>query len=116
MFDPKVIQLLQADLGRDCLAFLPELILGGGIVPLLLLRLARAFDRLHLGWVALVIAGAAVVAAWGQWQGDFGLKAPRDYGGSLDIFTGLLVYDNFTVYLRLFLLFFAALIVWLTLL
>jgi NADH-quinone oxidoreductase subunit N len=116
MFDPKVIQLLQADLGRDCLAFLPELILCGGIVLLLLLRLARAFDRLHLGWVALVVSGAAVVAAWGQWQGDFGLKAPRDYGGSLDIFTGLLVYDNFTVYLRLFLVFFAALIVWLTLL
>jgi NADH-quinone oxidoreductase subunit N len=105
------------DLGRDSLAFLPELILCGAIVLLLLLRLFRGLDRVHLGWVALVLSACAVVAAWGQWQGLFGLKTPGDFDGDkLGIFTGLLVYDNFTVFLRLFLLFFAALMVWLSLL
>jgi NADH-quinone oxidoreductase subunit N len=116
MFTPETLQSLQADLGRDCLAFLPELILCGGIVLLLLLRLVRAFDRLHLGWVALVIGGASLLAACAQWRGAFGLEPPGHYGGSLPIFTGLLVYDNFTVFLRLFLIFFGCLMVWLTLL
>jgi NADH-quinone oxidoreductase subunit N len=112
-----VLQRLQADLGRDCLAFLPELILCGAIVLLLLLRLFRAFDRLHLGWVALVLAGAALAAAAGQWRGAAGLARPESFEGQrLPIFTGLLVYDTFTIYLRLFLLAFALLIVWLTLL
>jgi NADH-quinone oxidoreductase subunit N len=116
MFTPEALQSLQADLGRDSLAFLPELILCGGIVLLLLLRLFRVFDRVHLGWVALVLSAGALAAACFQWRGVFGLHSPGYYGGSLNIFSGLLVYDNFTVFLRLFLIFFAALMVWLTLL
>jgi NADH-quinone oxidoreductase subunit N len=120
-----VIEQLQADLGRDCLAFLPELILCGGIVLLLLLRLFRAFDRLHLGWVVLVLSVFALGTAFCQWQGQFKLfgrvlfvmRSPDTFQFQrLEMFTGLLVYDNFTVYLRLFLLGFATLIIWLTLL
>ncbi len=116
MFKPEFLTQLQAELARDCLAFLPELILCVGVVVLLLLRLFRAFDRMHLGGVALAISAAALVSAMGQWHGDFGFEPPSQYGGSLPIFSGLLVYDNFTIFLRLFLLFFAVLIVWLTLL
>jgi NADH-quinone oxidoreductase subunit N len=116
MFTPEALHSLQADLGRDCLAFLPELILCGGIVLLLLLRLFRIFDRVHLGWVALALSIAALTAACFQWRGVLGLERPDHYGGSLKIFSGLLLYDNFTVFLRLFLIFFGSLMVWLTLL
>jgi NADH-quinone oxidoreductase subunit N len=116
MFRPEYIQDLQAHLARDCVAFLPELILCVGIVLLLLLRLFRALDGLHLGWVALAVSAAALVAALGQWRGVYGFESPGQLGGSLPIFTGLLVYDNFTIYLRLFLIFFALLIIWLTML
>src|SRR6516162_9862535 len=105
MFTPEALQSLQADLGRDALAFLPELILCGTIVLLLLLRLFRAFNPLHLGWVALVLTFVALGAAWCQWHGWYGLRSPDSfYGQSQAIFTGLLVYDNFTVFLRMFLL------------
>ena len=116
MFTPEALRSLQADLGRDCLAFLPELILCGSIVLLLLLRLIRVFDRIHLGWVALILGAASLLAACAQWRGAFGLDSPGHYGGSLTIFSGLLVYDNFTVFLRMFLIFFGCLMVWLTLL
>jgi NADH-quinone oxidoreductase subunit N len=116
MFRPEYIQELQAGLARDSVAFLPELILCVGIVLLLLLRLFRAFDRLHLGWVALAVSIAALATALGQWQDAYGFETISRPGGSLPMFTGLLVYDNFTIYLRLFLIFFALLIIWLTLL
>ena len=55
--------------------------------------------------------------AWDQWSG--GDRDPRAYllgnPRSLDMFAGLLVYDNFTIFLRLFLLGFTALIIFLTL-
>jgi NADH-quinone oxidoreductase subunit N len=115
MFTPQNLQELQAGLARDCLAFLPEILLCAGIVLFLLLRLFRTFDRVHLGWVAYVMSAAAFVVAVGQWHGLFELPPPDAYpGGVLGIFSGLLVYDNFTVYVRLFLLFFALLMVWLT--
>lgn len=116
MFTLESLHSLQADLGRDSLAFLPELILCGGIVLLLLLRLFRPLTRVHLGWVALALSAAALVAACFQWRGVFGLERPAHYGGSLSIFSGLLIYDNFTIFLRLFLIFFGCLMVWLTLL
>jgi len=119
MFKPELISQMKADLGWDVLAFLPELILCGGIVLLLLLRMFRGLNRVHLGWAALVLAGGALVAAIGQWKGWFGLESPAssyEFRDSTAFFSGLLVYDNFTVFLRMFLLFFAVLIVWLTLL
>ncbi len=61
-FDP-------ATLGRDSLAFLPELLLCGGIVVLLLLRLVPLLDRVHLGWAALLLAGTALGCRFCQWHG-----------------------------------------------
>ena len=56
---------LQANLGVDVVAFLPELVLCGAIVFLLLIRLAPRYDQLHLGWVALVLVGL-VLLGFGQ--------------------------------------------------
>jgi NADH-quinone oxidoreductase subunit N len=96
-------------LGKDCLAFLPEIILCGSIVLLLLLRLFRGVERWHLGVEALVLTLVAFAVAAQQWRSS--LAAP-----SYPIFGGLLSYDYFTIFLRLFLIGFTALTIWLSLL
>jgi NADH-quinone oxidoreductase subunit N len=103
------INVLQSRLGDDLLAFMPELILCGGIVLLLILRMFKALDRLHLGSLALVFTLAALAFSFYQWQ-----SMPR--GGAGEIFSGLLAYDGLTVFLRLFLFGFAALLIWLSML
>lgn len=95
-----------ADLQRDLLAFLPELILCGTIALMLVIRLFAGTGRTHLGGLALLAVGGALFTAWLQWNKSALLPAP-DPG--LRYFTGLLVYDNLTVFMRLFLLGFLAL-------
>src|SRR5438128_1484699 len=97
---------LQAQLPQDALGFLPELILCGTIVLLLFLRLFTSLNRWHLGWVALLFTLTALGASVVQWQAK-----PQS-----TLFTGLLAYDTFTVFLRLFLLSFVILVIWLTML
>jgi NADH-quinone oxidoreductase subunit N len=104
-----IINRLQADLGRDLHAFLPELLLCGTIVLLLLLKLFAAFNRLHLGYVAAAGAVVALLTAVEQWQAPGASSNWR-------FFTGLLVYDAFAIYARLFLLTFLTLVLLLTLL
>jgi NADH-quinone oxidoreductase subunit N len=120
-FSPTNLGTLTAEILRDSLAFAPELILSATIVVLLLLRMFKAFDHVHLGRFALAGTALALLVAFGQWQtrGWFGLKSPEAFFEAYktrDIFSGLLVYDNFTVFLRLFLLSFTLLVIWLTLL
>src|SRR5439155_24380150 len=113
---------LQTVLGRDLLAFLPELILCGAIVLMLLMRLVPFYDRMNLGWVALLLTASACFVSFGQWRGWLSYD-PRMTAGtvggavpnSLEMFSGMLVYDNFTIFLRLFLFGFTALIIWLSL-
>jgi NADH-quinone oxidoreductase subunit N len=110
---------LQSSLAVDLQAFLPELILCAAIVVLLLLRLVSALNRWHLGWVALLFTVAALLVAVGQWQGRLELLTPATAVGgptAYRFFTGLVAYDNLTIFLRLFLLSFVALVIWLTLL
>ncbi|HKI31821.1 MAG TPA: NADH-quinone oxidoreductase subunit N [Gemmataceae bacterium] len=118
MFKPDFLLDLQSELAANIEAFLPEVILCAGIVLLLVLRLFGTFKRLHLGWVALGVSVAGLAVALGQWPpGAFGLQTPEDFvGDRVPLFTGLLVYDNFTIFLRIFLIFFAALVIVLTLL
>ncbi|MBI1918015.1 MAG: NADH-quinone oxidoreductase subunit N [Planctomycetes bacterium] len=120
MFLKTAIDTLQDSVPRDCGAFLPELVLCTGIVVLLLLRLFSAFDRWHLGWLALGFTGIALAAAYDQWFGGIDwIPTPEQFraeAGSADLFSRMLVYDYFTVFLRLFLLTFALLIIWLSLL
>src|SRR3954471_15758077 len=117
----KALDELQASLGQDLLAFLPEVVLCGTIVLLLLVRLFPRFDRRHLGGVALVLTLYALFVGWCQWAGYefyWGKYDPRlDYSprpASLSAFGGLLVYDNFLIFMRLFLLGFTALLIWLS--
>src|SRR6516165_4591955 len=110
--NPDTVGSLQSTLWADYWAFLPELILCGAIVLMLLERLLPALDHFHLGWEALTLTVVALGFALFQWQEPIrGNEAfPRP------LFGGLLQYDYFTIYLRLFLLSFTALTIWLTML
>ena len=110
---PSFVEHLSADLQHDLHAFLPELILCGTVVGLLLSRLFDALNRVHLVPVALIGAVWATVAAGYGWSAD-GPSAP-EYGGT-PFFSGLLVADKFGQYLRIFLPGFLALALWLSLL
>jgi NADH-quinone oxidoreductase subunit N len=117
-----LLKQLQDGLGRDGMAFLPELVLCGTIVLMLLLRLFPRFDEKHLGWVALVLTGYALFISWQQWTGGDKSVDPRVNAGvpgapvlSLNLFSGMLVFDNFTIFLRLFLFSFTFLVILLTL-
>jgi NADH-quinone oxidoreductase subunit N len=57
------LSVLQSDLGSDLLLFLPELLVCGGIVLLLLCRLVKLLDRAHLGAVAVCTVCAALFPA-----------------------------------------------------
>ncbi len=110
-----LLQSLQESLARDVPAFAPELILCGGIVLLLLLRLVPRLDRTHLGWVALALTVLALVDSSLQWA-NVGLAPCLKTYKSVNLFSGLLVYDRFTVFVRLFLFGFTSLVILLTLL
>jgi NADH-quinone oxidoreductase subunit N len=119
---------------QDIYAFGVEVILCASVVFLLVLRLLKRFNNFHLGWIAFLLTLLAFAVAWDQWNG--GQYDPRvwthtnnpdpgavftlntDLRGTpvaLDIFGGMLVHDNFTIFLRLFLLGFTGLIILLTL-
>jgi NADH-quinone oxidoreductase subunit N len=101
----------------DCAVLAPELILAFTIVWLLVMRLMPTFNRLHLSWVALLFTLGALVVSWFQWTGRFYNPQQLAPGANAyGMFSGLLVYDNLTIFLRLFLLVFAALMIWLTML
>ncbi len=127
---PENLSLLSGGIVRDSLAFLPELILCGGIVLMLLLRLFNPLARVHLAYLALLCSLVCLAVAMLQWS-DHGLMNPDHFlqdvnaqraslnlpaAARPEMFAGLLVYDNFTLYLRMFLFAFAALVVWLSLL
>ena len=101
---------LQTSLSVDAVAFMPQLIVCAAIVLLLLIRLIPRYDRWHLGWIALALsAGACVLSAY-QWL------APTSSQGSVSLFGGMLIYDNFSVFVNIYLYSFVTLVVLLTLL
>src|SRR5205085_5994525 len=107
MFLNFALARLSAGLFTDVLNFMPELILCATIVLLLLLRLFRRLDRAHLGVLSMLCTLAALAVSWHQWES---IQQPTE------MFSGLLVFDRFTIFLRLFLMGFAALLIWLSLL
>jgi NADH-quinone oxidoreductase subunit N len=97
-----------AELQSSLVAFAPELVVCGGIVVLLLCRMLPSLERFHLGYLALFVVVAALVAAWVEWvSGDYD-PTPS--------FTGMVVPDALTVYMRMLLLGFTALVIVLCLL
>lgn len=87
--------------------FVPELVLCAVMVLLLLMRIVKWTERLDVFYVAL--AGSAVAFyATGCWR----LLSPDTAEFQrMEIFTGMLVYDGFTVFMRGILLGFAVLFV-----
>ncbi|MCE9530378.1 MAG: NADH-quinone oxidoreductase subunit N [Planctomycetes bacterium] len=108
------VNQLQGDLARDLLAFLPEIVLASAIVLMLLLRLFSTLKHLHLGYVAMAASVVSLVIAVAQWNGNPAFDP--DAAQQLQIFSGLLVYDYFAVYVRMFLLAFVSVLLLLTLL
>ncbi len=110
----ELLLTLTAGLSLDVKAFMPELILCVAIVGLLFIRLFPRFDRRHLGWVAFVLTAYALFISWRQWT-HFGDYEPRRLVDgtypALNLFSGMLVFDNFGVFLKLFLYSFAALVI-----
>ena len=94
-----LIHSLTADSVRSAAGFEGELTLCVTIVLLLLLRIPRVTSRIDSFFVMLIGSSVALYLA-GPWQT---LAHPSE------LFTGLLVYDTFTVYFRTLLLFFAVL-------
>ena len=107
----KLLEQLQASLGQDASAFFPELVICATIVLMLLMRLLPYFDRMHMAWVALPLTATALYSAWSQWMGfaDFDPRSGNPF--QLDLFSGLLVFDNFTIFLKMFLLGFTVLVI-----
>ncbi|MBC8355631.1 MAG: NADH-quinone oxidoreductase subunit N [Planctomycetes bacterium] len=89
--------------------FKPELCLCATIVLLLFIRLFNGGRKVDLFWVMLAGTGAALVFS-SPWT-YLGSNAPSlsviDGVSRMEIFTGMLVYDGFTVYMRSVLIGFA---------
>jgi NADH-quinone oxidoreductase subunit N len=119
---PDITRLQGATL-IDSMAFLPELLLCGAIVLMLFLRL---FGRTHVGFLALCFVLLALAVSVCQWIGEVDIKGlgtipftpTKEFSPTKahPLFSGLLVYDYFTLFLRCFLFTFTALIIVLTLL
>lgn len=110
-----MIHDLEAYLTRDLTAFVPELLVCGSLILLLLLRMFSGLQRLHLGYMALFLTVLACGASYLQWTGRaFDPRTSADE--SIRLFSGLIVYDSFAIFLKLFLTGFTILVIWLTLL
>ena len=94
---------LRAVLGDHLILFAPEVLVAGTVCVLLLLRLVKAFDRLHLNPVAAGPLLAALLLLGTQWDAFF------DGTAGATAFSGLIRLDPFAAFLRGLLLAFALL-------
>jgi NADH-quinone oxidoreductase subunit N len=99
-----LIQSLVSDTTRSMAGFEGELTLCVTIVLILVLQIPRVTARIDSFWLALAGSVVALYLA-GPWHA---IEHPSE------LFTGLLVYDSFTIYFRTLLFFFAVLFVLLT--
>jgi NADH-quinone oxidoreductase subunit N len=116
MFLENWISKLQAGLTADFQSFGPELVICAGIVLLVLLRLFRSLDRIHLGSIAFLVTAAAIALSVDQWQSAQPITNPVFHRAGGEMFGGMLAYDTLTIFLRLVLYSFTALVILLTLL
>ncbi len=121
---------------NSLLEFLPELVLVLGIVLMLLLRLVGSFNRSHLGGFSLTIGVIALFVSLLQALGEPGLKSvleavslaessvgktilslaqtPPPAQSQSMMFGGMLIYDQFTIFLRILLYVILVLVILLT--
>ena len=82
----------------------PELLLCATIVGMLLARLFTPLSRTHLGWFALVMTALAFAAGVAFWPGVSNWFVDASAAHPVSAFSGLLVFDTFGLFFRLFLL------------
>jgi NADH-quinone oxidoreductase subunit N len=130
-----LLRNLTFSLNFDSRAFGPELFLCLAIVLMLLIRLIPRYDRTHLGSIAFVLSALTLIFALMQWPGwDWDsrnldadvakwLKTPNpradlnmETGPAADIFGSMLVFDNFSIFIKIFLYAFVTLTILLTML
>src|SRR5207244_110992 len=106
-----LLNALTKDLGNDLMAFGPELVLCAGIVLLLIMRMILPAKKAGVATMALVFTLLAFSMSVQQWLHLSGYD-PRVGAGTVplrptqELFSGMLVFDNLTIFLKLFLLFF----------
>jgi NADH-quinone oxidoreductase subunit N len=105
----KVILDLQESTRDSLWAFKPELWLCGAIVAILFARLFGVHRVLSPFAITLVATIGALVQQGFMIQ-QFNDNLAAYWGGRMEFFDGLLIYDNVTVFFRMFLLAFAALL------
>ena len=91
--------------------FLPELILSGSIVLMLLARLTSLDKIVPTHWIALLGGMTAFVTVLFQFW-----ELSAEGTGPIELFTGLAVHNMFSVFIRGFLLFFLVFVIALTVL
>jgi len=104
-FSKLVDNLIEDTFQQSLGMFIPELALCATIVILLLVRLVNLESKLPAYWIAMAGTVCSLILASLQFAEPI---EPQVY------FTGMLVYDQFTVFLRLFLLIFVVLVIALT--
>jgi NADH-quinone oxidoreductase subunit N len=96
-------------------AFLPELVLCVTVLAMLFVRLFRAARKVDMFWLALAGTAAALyfAAPWEHLRGVLTADQAAQPGAAvrMEIFTGMLVYDTFSIYIRSALLLFGLLFV-----
>jgi NADH-quinone oxidoreductase subunit N len=111
VFHDLLMQLLEETTQHSLRLFSPELALTAGIVLLLLARLCD-FDRaVPPHWIALWSAMAAFALSW-FYVSDFAQVGDQ----RLEYFSGLMVFDSFTAWVRLGLMLFLVFVITLTVL
>lgn len=101
----------QASTFRSLVIFLPELILSGSIVLMLLARLVDLDKRIPTHWIALLGGIGAFAIVLVQFWGIRVSGAPPE-----QVFTGLSMHDQFSLFFRGFLTFFLVFVIALTVL
>ncbi len=115
---PNLTQLIDSTFSETLTTSLPgfatELVLCGTIVLMLLLRVFRLLDRIDSFYVALI--GALVGLYFALPLASAQPESLLDHGTIVrhELFTGMLVYDSFTLFFRSLLMFFAVAFIVLT--
>lgn len=110
-FNALLEQLIHETTASSLRLFSPELVLCGTIVVLLFARLFNCDRGIPAYWFALFGTVAAFIVVFLQFW-----NVNANPAEAVEMFTGLLVFDRFTVFFRLFLLLFMVLVIALTVL
>lgn len=119
MFDALLNHLLTENAGASLALkgslqlFSPELCLAAGIVLMLLARLCGVDRKLPTAWIALWLTLAGFILTLLQFY-DFTSNLPLGTPDVLEYFSGMLAFDRFAAFVRLFLMLFLVFVIALT--